>query len=289
MSVLASTSLRHDKREDEEGYKFTRRSTRHEMTHVEGADLSGRPRLGRRESEPHSSEVNYLHDVLTTNFPEDRVMWDLHHYFTVKGNTIDMQFDISFFRGFYLPHELSSYRASEHDNRIPTMAVNILSKSTYNLDIGLNALQCRDIGIPVYIVFNPYLPNPWSLRAPFLRVHYIEDPNESYIVRDLREACLVESEDDDEEENAQALDPDKLVDVRPDLLPFMFGIKKLRRTFEGGLPRYRLILVDRTTLRPLPTRVEQERQRAEQERQRAEQAEKKLKELEEELKKLKTG
>ncbi|MHA1765802.1 MAG: hypothetical protein ACTSVK_06020, partial [Promethearchaeota archaeon] len=42
-----------------------------------------RPRLGRRESEPHSAEVSYLYDVLRTNFPDDRVMWDLHHYFQI--------------------------------------------------------------------------------------------------------------------------------------------------------------------------------------------------------------
>ena len=33
-----------------------------------------KPRLGRRESEPHSLEVTYIHDVLTTNFPEGRAV-----------------------------------------------------------------------------------------------------------------------------------------------------------------------------------------------------------------------
>ncbi len=272
--------------------KPVRRSTRHEVVHTEGMDLGSHPRLGRRESEPHSSEINYLHDVLTTNFPQDRVMWDLHHYFVVEGNTIDIQFDISYFRDFDLPHEISSYRASQHDNRIPTMAVNILSRSTYGLDIGMNVLQCHAIGIPVYMVFNPYLPNPWLLRAPFLRVHYLENPNEPYKILDLRDVCLVESESSNITE--EILDPSKLLDVRPDLLPFMFGIIKLRRQFEGGLPRYRLILVDRETLKPLPTRIElerqraeQERQRAEQERQRAEQERQRAEQLERELQELK--
>jgi len=53
------------------------------------------PRLGRRENEPHSAEVTYLHDVLTTNFPNDRTLWDLHHYFRKEGMDIDLQFDIS--------------------------------------------------------------------------------------------------------------------------------------------------------------------------------------------------
>src|SRR5271157_3610046 len=39
------------------------------------------PRIGRRESEPHSAEVSYLHDVLEANFEGSRVFWDLHHYF----------------------------------------------------------------------------------------------------------------------------------------------------------------------------------------------------------------
>ena len=30
------------------------------------------PRLGRRESEPHSLNVSYIHDVLSVNFPQDR-------------------------------------------------------------------------------------------------------------------------------------------------------------------------------------------------------------------------
>ncbi|MHA1733082.1 MAG: hypothetical protein ACTSU5_14135 [Promethearchaeota archaeon] len=32
------------------------------------------PRLGRRESEPHSDEVVRLHDLLTTNYPRSRAL-----------------------------------------------------------------------------------------------------------------------------------------------------------------------------------------------------------------------
>ena len=61
------------------------------------------PRLGRRESEPHSAEITYIHDILTTNFPTGRAVWDLHHYFLgikdpLKGKEIDIQFDVSFFK-----------------------------------------------------------------------------------------------------------------------------------------------------------------------------------------------
>jgi len=56
-----------------------------------------KPRLGRRESEPQSEDITYLYDVLMTNFPNSRALWDLHHYFLINGNEIDLQFDISFF------------------------------------------------------------------------------------------------------------------------------------------------------------------------------------------------
>ena len=85
-------------------------------------------RLGRRESEPHSEEVSYLHDVLETNFPNDRTMWDLHHYFIVGKEEIDFQLDISYFKGLDIPHTLSSYHAAKYGNRIPTLGINILSK-----------------------------------------------------------------------------------------------------------------------------------------------------------------
>ncbi|NMC08243.1 MAG: hypothetical protein GYA24_23760, partial [Candidatus Lokiarchaeota archaeon] len=48
------------------------------------------PRIGRRESEPHSAEISYLHDVLTVNFPQHHAIWDLHHYFTLENEEIDV-------------------------------------------------------------------------------------------------------------------------------------------------------------------------------------------------------
>jgi len=58
------------------------------------------PRLGRRESEPHSEEVCYMRNVLKDNYPDHRVLWDLHHYFYHDGEEIDIVFDISFFLEF---------------------------------------------------------------------------------------------------------------------------------------------------------------------------------------------
>ncbi|RMG41815.1 MAG: hypothetical protein D6732_01970, partial [Methanobacteriota archaeon] len=82
--------------------------------------------------------------------------------------------------------------------------------------------------------------------------------------------------------------------VRPDLLPFKFGIMRLNRRYDGDFPRFRLILVDRETNEILPTLAEKERKRAEEERKRAEEekrradmAEERARRLEEELERLK--
>ncbi|MGV9205049.1 MAG: hypothetical protein ACOC44_13640 [Promethearchaeia archaeon] len=84
----------------------TKRSTRIENAPPDLYDPN-EPRLGRRESEPHSAEVTYIHDVLTSNFPESRTIWDLHHYFIgrkgpLKGQKIDIQFEISFFENLFI-------------------------------------------------------------------------------------------------------------------------------------------------------------------------------------------
>ncbi len=276
---------------DEERILMPRGSTRHVEAYEE-LELTKRPkpRLGRRESEPHSAEITYLYDVLTTNFPQDRTMWDLHHYFMVDEEELNLQFDLSYFRNFTLPYEISSYRAIKYGNRRPTLALNILSRSTYNKDIGMTVEKCRRVGIPLYIVFNPYLQQPFELRAPFLRVYYQESPDEPYKIAELREVCLKEYEKDKE----GALDPTKIIDVRKDILPFAFGIMLLNKRYDGDLPRYRLILINRETMTPFKTkselaleRAEEERKRAEEERKRAETAELRATQLEEELKKLK--
>ncbi|MHA1821864.1 MAG: hypothetical protein ACTSU2_13080 [Promethearchaeota archaeon] len=73
-------------------------STRHDIEEEEEDPwLENPPRLGRRESEPHSYEITRIYDILKTNFNDSRVTWDLYHYFNVDGDTLDIQFDVSFF------------------------------------------------------------------------------------------------------------------------------------------------------------------------------------------------
>ncbi len=246
------------------------RSTRVEAARLELEREGGEwdetttPRLGRRESEPHSDQVTYLYDVLTTNFPDDRTLWDLHHYFRIDDEEVDIQFDISYFRGLNIPYTLSSYRASDFGNRVPTMAVNVLSRSTMYKDLSLTVELCDRLNIPVYVVFNPYLAHVSTYKAPFLRVYYRStSEQQGYEIKQLQDVSFRED---------GTVDPEKVIDVG-DLVPFKLGIQRYSRLHQGGLPQYRIVLLDSESLKVLPTRAEQERQRAEQAERRAEQAE----------------
>ncbi len=111
--------------------------TRHKTIKIEHVPPPWQPRLGRRESEPHSHEITYLYDALTHNYPNYRIIWDLHHYFSFQGERLDIQFDISFFMDLDIPitYDLSSYNAEKYGNKVPTLAINILSNSTYGKDL----------------------------------------------------------------------------------------------------------------------------------------------------------
>ncbi len=219
------------------------------------------PRLGRRESEPHSFKINYIHDVLSTNFPDDRVLWDLHHYFTLGETRVDLQFDISYFRNFEFKDQLSSYDEMDHDFRRPDMVINILSKATFNNDLGINAETCMKLQIPVYVVLSDHLPEPEAVKAPLLKVFHRN--GEKYVIESLTECCCAEGED--------GLDLEKTIDIG--LLPFRLGIMKLNDRYWVKGKRhdlYQLVFIDKETGEILKTKAEKERERAEKERERAE-------------------
>ncbi len=111
------------------------RMYREYMKELEKNVEKGPLRLGRRESEPHSYEVGYMHDVLKTNFPQHRCLLDLHHYFVLEGEKVNIQFDISLFLNFELPEAMPSYKAQKYGNRLPDLAINVLSKSTWKNDL----------------------------------------------------------------------------------------------------------------------------------------------------------
>lgn len=217
------------------------------------------PRIGRRESEPHSIEVAYIHDVLTTNFSEHHCLLDLHHYFQLEDEEIDVQFDISFFLNFKLPHTLSSYRAIEYQNRIPDMAINILSKSTWRKDFSDNLEFVRMLKIPVYIVFTPFDVASRPYKAPFLRVYFLQ-PDGNYLFRDIRSVARKQN---------GLTDLQDFIDL-DNYLPFLVGLIKLEKTHENWKPLFRLIFKMKSDGKILQNKTEQEKQRADQEKQRAE-------------------
>jgi Uma2 family endonuclease len=237
-----------------------KRSTRIENVEVVPFDPLT-PRLGRRESEPHSEEVSYLYEVLHLNFPGSRTTWDLHHYFIVESEEVDLQFDISFFKDLKIEYTLSSFRAANFNNRVPTMAINFLSKNTWQMDVGIHVDYCRLLKIPLYIVFSPYHIGKAIYKPPFLRA-YILQPDGDYHIQDLNKITL--------REGAASVQRDALLNVG-NIVPFKIGIMELISRHEGDLPRYRLILVNTQNYGIFPTLAQKEKNRADQEKSRADQ------------------
>ena len=210
------------------------------------------PRLGRRESEPHSMEVTYLYDVLTTNFPEGRALWDLHHYFipskgALKGTRMDLQLDISFFKELDVPVALPSYDAIMHEGKIPDICINVLSKSTWRADLSEHVDACRDLSVPVYVVFSPYNIASKRYAPPFLRAYVLQEDG-TYKEEELRSITV---------EEGGSIDDSKVIDIS-DNLPFRLGLMQLKKQFLGGAPLFRLILLDPLKKLILPTRREKE-------------------------------
>ncbi|TXT63142.1 MAG: hypothetical protein BAJALOKI1v1_780005 [Promethearchaeota archaeon] len=207
-------------------------STRHRDAEPDTFDPNI-PRLGRRESEPHSAEITYLHDVLTTNFPEDRTIWDLHHYFKVAGLEIDIQFDLTYFKGLKIPYTLSSYHADKFDNKVPTMAINIMSKSTWRSDIAEKLDYCRLLEIPIYIIFPSYHVAKNLYKPPFVRVYILQENGEYKIFELRQETISVDGE----------WNGDAIIDVS-EIVPFRIGLRNRDQLHEDEESLYRLILID---------------------------------------------
>ena len=196
-------------------------------------------------------------------------MWDLHHYFNLDGTELDIQFDITYFRDFSIPCTLSSYKAVDFGNRVPTMAINVLSKRTWMADIGEHVDDCRALKIPIYVVFSPYYAARQNYTPPFLRIYQLND-NGDYTIRELRQVTVQEG---------GSMNIENVLDAG-DLVPFRFGLMELQQKHEKGKPLYRLILIDKVDDRVLLTPAELEKERADQEKERADHAESRVKELE---------
>ncbi|WP_457559284.1 hypothetical protein [Candidatus Harpocratesius sp.] len=268
-------------------------STRHTSNEKKESIISV-PRLGRRESEPHSENISYIHDILKTNFPEHRAIWDLHHYFYYNGEPINIQFDISFFLNLKIDNQLSSYHAEKYNNKVPDIVINVLSKSTWRKDLLENAVICENLGIKYYIVFFAYEVSPQFYPPPFLRVYHLNNKGK-YESSDITEIMY---------DKGALINPKAKYHLENDL-PFDVALERIQEKYDKDKDIFKIIF-----LRPNSTqkylmekeiekeradkekqradkekeRADKEKERADKEKERAEYAEKLVKELKEKLK-----
>lgn len=151
-----------------------------------------------------------------------------------------------------------------HEGKVPDIAFNVFSKSTWRADISENVESCKDLSILVYVVFSPYLMTSKRYAPPFLRAYILQE-DRSYKQEELRAITI---------EEGGAIDETQVLDL-DDKLPFRLGLMRLKQQFLGGKPLFRLILIDPLEMRVLPTKREKEVEEAEK---KAEEAEKKLQE-----------
>ncbi|MHA1266063.1 MAG: hypothetical protein ACTSRS_12600 [Candidatus Helarchaeota archaeon] len=232
------------------------RSTRHAA--APEAPTHAPPRLGRRESEPHSLGLYRIYDILTTHFPNYRVMIDLHHYFYLKGEKLDLQFDLTVFTNLKLNYTLSSYDSAKFDNKIPLMAINILSKSTYLKDLGFLKDLCQELKIPLYVIFSTHNISILLYKPPFLRVHFLNKDG-TYQEKTIRGELY--------DEQGRILEHN-IIDTSQ-IIPFKLSLMKSNLIHEGGSPNYDLVFLNPATNKPYKPRIELEKERADKEKERA--------------------
>ncbi len=122
------------------------------------------------------------------------------------------------------------------------MVINILSKSTYKADLSENVDICRNLKIPVYILFSPYKTTSKIYHPPFLRANILQE-NGSYIQKELHNTTLKEEE---------KIEKDNIIKINHDL-PFRVGLMQIKEKHEGDQPRFRLIFIDKSENKILPT------------------------------------
>jgi hypothetical protein len=157
-----------------------------------------------------------------------------------------------------IEQELPSYVAVEHGNRVPTMAVNVLSKSTWAVDLSDHVDKSRLLGIPLYVVFPAYHVATATYKPPFLRAYIYQASTRQYGIHDLNQAIVKEGE---ALTHGLCEDSEKLLDTSS-IVPFRIGLMERRVKVRGGLSAWRMILVHPTEPRILLTCAEQEKARA---------------------------
>ncbi|MHA1819170.1 MAG: hypothetical protein ACTSVC_01770, partial [Promethearchaeota archaeon] len=189
--------------------------------------------------------------------------------------------DISFFEDFKLDYLLYNYKSSEHNNRIPLVIINLMSRSTWRKDIGFVVDKCRSIKVPFYIIFSMYKLKVDDYDPPFLRIYEYNASIDNYRIYEIRDYA--------KEEGKLEINEDYLYSHKS--LPFRVGLEKLKIGTPDTKNLARLLLVKKEKLEELitPTELEKKRaeeaeKRAEEQRKRAEKAEQQIKILEKMLK-----
>ena len=108
---------------------------------------------------------------------------------------------------------------------------------------------CKDLEISVYAVFSPYKVTSKIYNPPFLRVLILKD-DETYKQEELRSITLKEGE---------GINEKNIIDIST-TLPFRLGLMQLRQQHEGELPLFRLIFIDPSEPRILPSITEKARE-----------------------------
>jgi len=204
----------------------------------EGAEEG--PRLGRRESQHHGLELMYIYNIISTNFPNLLALNDLNHYFLINEKKVNIQFDISIFKDFSLSGRIRSYDAEKFGNKIPIMAINILSKSTWRKDFSDNLEKCRLIKIPYYVVL--FIQPIDSIDAeiyhyPSIRLYRLNSSG-YYDYKVLSEILYDEN---------NIVNEEAILDCS-DLLPFRIGLQKIKERDIEGKSLYRIIFIKKESL-----------------------------------------
>jgi len=220
------------------------------------------PRLGRRDSMPHTNHIEYIRSVLKKNFPNDTTISDLWHYFQVEMQEEKFIPDIAFYETFKLDRDLKSYKSIEHGNKIPLLIINMMSQSTWKNDVSEIVKKCLKVKIPFYIVYTMYSIKVDEYEPPFLRIYEYKEEKNDYEIIEIRRYAKYEESEMIEEKNL----------YYNEKLPFRVGLEKILNIIEGERES-RILIVDKKELKKLLSEkecVEYEKKKIEDEKKKIE-------------------
>ena len=142
---------------------------------------SNMPRHGRFECPPQSQGIRYVFNVLKTNFLNWASTCGLHHCFVgrkgiFKGKLVETILDISFFEKLDLPEVMLNFNSYKYGGRIPNFVLNVLSYSTWRVDLVENVDVLKCLGVHVYAVYKALKTISCMLYyRPLLRVYLLEE------------------------------------------------------------------------------------------------------------------